>query len=159
MVVDITARLLHLVFAGIWAGAVVYVAVAVLPLARDGAFNTTHPLEVLSAKVTTISRVSAFVLLVTGGHLAGVLYTFDGDGGPSLFTTTQGQLVILMVVLWLALAALVEIGASRLESGLNGKKLREPAQRSLPFFQAAAVMAVILLLIGGLLTTGGIHAI
>ncbi len=158
MVVDTLSRLLHLVFAGLWAGSVVYVALAVLPLARDGAFNTTKPLEVLSSRLTTLSRVSALVLFLTGSHLAAAIYTVDGDGGPGLFTSLEGQLVIVMIVLWVALAGLVEIGAKRFESGLNGKKLREPAHQALPFFRAAAVVAVLLLVIGGLITSGGLHA-
>ncbi|MFP8890913.1 copper resistance protein CopD [Natrialbaceae archaeon A-CW2] len=157
MPVDAVSRIVHLVFAAVWAGSVFYVAFVVLPLARDGAFNTTKPLEVLSSKLTMLSRVSAVVLLVTGGHLAGVLYSFDGEGGPSLFSSTNGQLVIFMLVLWVALAALVEIGAKRFESGLNGKKLREPAQNALPMFRAAAVIGILLLIVGGLITTGFVH--
>ncbi|WP_252700002.1 copper resistance protein CopD [Natronosalvus vescus] len=157
MPIDIASRLAHLVFAAVWAGSVFYVAFVILPLARDGAFNTTKPLETISTKLTTISRVSALVLLLTGGHLAGTGYSFDGDGAPGLFTSANGQLVALMVVLWLALAALVEIGAKRFESGLNGKKLREPAHRALPLFRAAAVVAVLLLVVGGIITTGAVH--
>ncbi|RQH03324.1 CopD family protein [Natrarchaeobius oligotrophus] len=138
----------HLVFAAIWAGSVFYVAFVVLPLARDGAFNTTKPLEVISGKLTTISRVSALVLLLTGGHLAGTRYTSE-----SLIETTNGQLVLVMVALWLLLAALVEIGSKRLESGLNGKKLREPAADALGLYRTAAVVAVSLLVVAGAITT------
>ncbi|MFC4247257.1 copper resistance protein CopD [Natribaculum luteum] len=153
MVDIVVARITHLVFAAIWAGSVFYVALVVLPLARDGVFNSTKPLEVVSSKLTTISRVSAAVLFLTGGHLAGRLYTIGGEG-QGLFTSINGQLVLLMVVLWLALAGLVEIGAKRFESGLNGKKLREPARDALPVFRVAAVVAVGLLVVGGLITTG-----
>ncbi|QSX00257.1 copper resistance protein CopD [Haloterrigena alkaliphila] len=142
------AQTVHLIFAGIWAGSVFYVAFVVLPLARDGAFNTTKPLEAISGKLTTISRVSALLLLLSGGHLAGSRYTADG-----LFGTTDGHLVLGMVALWAILAALVEIGAKRLEAGLNGKKLREPAGDALPLYRAAAVVAVALLVVGGALTS------
>ena len=153
--VDIVAsRIAHLLFAAVWAGSVFYVAFVVLPLARDGAFNSTKPLEVISGKLTTISRVSSLVLFISGSHLAGRLYTVGG-GGPDLFGSINGQLVLLMVVLWLVLTALVEIGAKRLESGLNGKKLREPAHDALPLFQAAAVAAIALLVVAGLITSGG----
>lgn len=151
MVDIVISRTLHLVFAAIWAGSVFYVALVVLPLARDGAFNTTKPLEVLSKKLTTISRISAVLLLLSGGHLAGTGYTFDGTG-QGLFTTTNGQLVIFMVVLWLALAGLVEVGAKRFESGLNGKKIREPANNVLPLFRAAAAVAVLLMITAGLIS-------
>lgn len=151
--IDAAMRIIHLAFAAVWAGSVVYVALVVLPLARDGAFNTTKPLETLSGKLTTISRLSAVVLLVTGGHLAGTGYTI-GENGQGLFTSINGQLVLLMVVLWLALAALVEIGAKRFESGLNGKKIREPARSALPLYRAGAVVAVALFVVAGLITTG-----
>ncbi len=159
MVVDATSRILHLVFASVWAGTVVYVALVIVPLARDGAFNATKPLAGMTAKLTTISRVSALVLLLTGGHLAGTGYSIGGGTGPDLFRSLNGQLVLLMVVLWLVLAALVEIGAKRLESGLADKKLREPAHETLTLFRAAAVVAIALLVVAGLITTGVLHTL
>ncbi|RQG91071.1 copper resistance protein CopD [Natrarchaeobius chitinivorans] len=148
MVDTFLAQTAHLVFAAIWAGSVFYVAFVVLPLARDGAFNTTKPLEVISGKLTTISRVSAVVLLLTGGHLAGTRYTAE-----SLVNSINGQLVLAMVALWLVLAALVEIGAKRFEAGLNGKKLREPAANVLGLYRTAALVAVALLVVAGAITT------
>ncbi|WP_440763460.1 CopD family protein [Natronorubrum sp. DTA7] len=148
MVDTFLAQTVHLVFAALWAGSVCFVALVVLPLARDGAFNTTKPLEVISGKLTTITRVSALLLLLSGGHLAGTRYTSE-----RLFETTNGQLVLLMVVLWAVLAALVEIGAKRLEAGLNGKKLREPANKALPMYRAAAVVSIALLVVGGMIST------
>ncbi|AGB38079.1 hypothetical protein [Natronococcus occultus] len=148
MVDTFLAQATHLVFAALWAGSVFYVAFVVLPLARDGAFNSTKPLESISGKLTLLSRVSAVALLLSGGHLAGTGYTAEG-----LFNTINGQLVLAMVVLWLVLAALVEIGAKRFESGLNGKKLREPAADALPLFRAGAVVALLLLVVGAAITT------
>lgn len=148
MVDTFLAQAAHLVFAALWAGSVFYVAFVVLPLARDGAFNSTKPLEAISGKLTLISRVSALALLLSGGHLAGTGYTAEG-----LFNTINGQLVLAMVALWLVLAALVEIGAKRFESGLNGKKLREPAADALPLFRAGAVVALLLLVVGAAITT------
>ena len=148
MVDEFLAQTVHLIFAGIWAGSVFYVAFVVLPLARDGAFNTTKPLEAISGKLTTISRVSALVLLLSGGHLAGQRYT-----SKTLFESTNGHLVLGMVVLWALLAGLVEIGAKRLETGLNGKKLREPAANALPVYRAGAIVAIGLLIVGGAITS------
>ena len=142
------AQTIHLVFAAIWAGSVFYVAFVVLPLARDGAFNTTKPLEGISGKLTMLSRTSALVLLLSGGHLAGQRYTSE-----TLFESANGRLVLAMVALWLAFAALVEIGAKRLETGLNGKKLRVPAADALPLYRAAAVVGLALLVVGGAITT------
>ena len=149
MVDSFVAQTTHLIFAAIWAGSVFYVAFVVLPLARDGAFNSTKPLEGIVGNLTTISRLSSVVLLLSGGHLAGTRYTAEG-----LFGTINGQLVLVMVALWLALAALVEIGGKRLESGLNGKKLREPASNTLGLYRLAAVVAVALLVVSGAITSG-----
>ncbi len=148
MVDTFIAQTAHLLFAAIWAGSVFYVAFVVLPLARDGAFNTTAPLEQISGTLTTISRVSSVVLLVTGGHLAGTRYTAD-----SLVSTTNGQLVIVMLILWLAFAGLVEVGAKRFQRGLKGKKLREPARDALPIYRAAAIAGIALLVVAGAITT------
>ncbi len=153
MVDTAVARIVHLIFSAVWAGSVCYVAFVVLPLARDGAFTTTEPLAVLSGKLTTITRVSAVVLLLTGGHLAGRGYSIGGGTRPDLFWSTNGQLVLLMVVLWLVLAALVEIGSKRFERGLEAKKLREPAASVLPLYRAAAVVSIGLLVVAGLITT------
>ena len=153
-IVSAVFQIAHLVFAAIWAGSVFYVALVVLPLARDGTFNSTKPLEGISSKLTTISRVSAVVLFVTGGHMAGTRYTIGDNGGADLFASTNGQLVLVMLALWLVMAALVEVGAKRLESGLTGKKLREPARDALPLFRAAAVAGVVLFVVAGLITTG-----
>ncbi len=147
MVDELVARTTHLVFAALWAGSVCFVAAVVLPLARDGAFNTTRPLEVISGKLTTISRVSSLVLFLSGGHMAGTGYTAEG-----LFGSTNGRLVLAMVALWLVLTALVEIGAKRLDAGLTGKKIREPARDALPVFRGAALVAIGLLVVAGLLS-------
>ena len=148
MVDTAVARIIHLIFAAIWAGSVCYVAFVVLPLARDGAFTTTEPLTALSGKLTTISRVSALVLLLTGGHLAGTRYTAD-----SLVGTINGQLVLVMVALWLVFAGLVEVGARRFEGGLHAKKLREPAAKALPYYRAAAIVGLALLVVSGAITS------
>lgn len=156
MVDTVVARIAHLVFAAVWAGSVVYVALVVLPLARDGAFDTTRPLEALAGKLTTISRVSAVVLLLSGGHLAANAYSVGGGSRPALFGSTNGRLVVAMVVLWLALTALVEIGGKRLQAGLDARKLRGPARDALPVYRAATAVAVGLLLVGGAITTNAV---
>ncbi|WP_408956905.1 copper resistance protein CopD [Natrinema sp. 74] len=147
MVDALVARTTHLVFAALWAGSVCFVAAVVLPLARDGAFNTTRPLEVISGRLTTISRVSSLVLFLSGSYLAGTIYTAE-----KLFGSTSGRLVLAMVALWLVLTGLVEIGAKRFETGLTGKKIREPAREALPVFRAAALVAIGLLVVAGLLS-------
>lgn len=131
------SMLLHLVFAGFWTGGVLFVATGIIPIGgRDGVGPAA--LAAITTRLTTVSRVSAVIMLVTGGHIAAERYTAE-----SLTGTTAGHAVLAMVVLWLALAALVEIGASRVndETGTQA-------------FYAAGVVAVLLLLDAGLLLTG-----
>lgn len=141
------ARMTHLLVGAIWAGTVCYAALAVVPTARDGVFTTTDPLESLLGTVKRISRASALLLLLTGGHLAGRIYTSE-----TLVSTTNGRLVLLMTLLWLTLIALVEIATNRFETGLDAKKLREPARESLGLFRAAAVVSLALLVVAGAIT-------
>lgn len=147
MIDVVVARILHLLVGAVWAGTVCYAALAIVPTARDGVFTTTDPLESLLGTVTLISRASALVLLLTGGHLAGRIYTSD-----TLVSTTDGRLVLLMTLLWLTLIALVEIATKRFETGLDAKKLREPARDSLAIFRAAAVVSLALLVVAGAIT-------
>lgn len=139
---------LHLLFAGLWAGSVLFVTYGVLPSARAGDINAA-PLNAIAGKLTTVSRVSAVVLLLTGGHLAGTRYTAE-----TLTGTTTGYLVVAMVLLWLVLMGLVEAGTSRLTDGTSRKKVRAPAEEAAPLLQGAAVVALLLLLDAGLLASG-----
>jgi hypothetical protein len=56
-----------------------------------------------------------------------------------------------MVVLWLVLTGLIEVGSGRLADGLDERKVREPARSATPLFTAATVAAIALLAIGGVL--------
>jgi len=132
----------HLLFAGAWTGSVVFVTWAVLPTARAGDVQA-RPLSSMVDRLVNLSRLSAVVMLVSGGVLAGEL-------GGGLTSTTEGWLVVAMVVLWLALTALVEVGASRLADGLDGDDVRSAAQRTTTLFQAAGVVALLLLVDAGL---------
>ena len=152
MVDVLLVRIVHLVFAGVWAGAVVFAALVVVPLARDGAFAASRPIRRLSSRLVWISRLSAVVLLLTGGHLAAADYTAE-----SLTGTLEGQLVLVMTGLWVVLIGLVEAGTSRLDRGLEAGRRREPAAAVEPLFWAAAGVAVGLLVVAGLLT-GGVGA-
>jgi hypothetical protein len=136
----------HSLFAGLWTGSVLFVTLAILPLARDGELNAS-PLETIASKLTTVSRVSAFVLFATGSHMAAVRHT-----GDSLTGTQGGYLVITMIVLWLALMALVEIGTGRLTDGTERDKVREPARNAWRFFVVASLAATGLLVTAGLLS-------
>ncbi|MFC7138352.1 CopD family protein [Halosimplex aquaticum] len=145
---DFAMYVLHLLFAGVWAGSVIFVTVAVWPTARDGTANA-KPLRFVVERLRWISRVSALVLFASGGHMAGQHYNVARLTGQP-----RGHLVLTMVALWLALAALVEIGSSKLADGFDQKKVRQPARDAKPFFLAASVVAALLLVVGGLLAGG-----
>lgn len=140
----------HLLFAAVWVGAVLFVTFGVLPLARDGTINA-EPLDRLGGRLTTVSRLSALALLLTGGHMAASTYP-----DSALLETTNGNLVLVMVALWLVLAGLVEVGTSRLRAGASQKKVRTPASDATPFYYAASVVGLLLVVDAGLITTGAL---
>lgn len=143
----------HQVFAALWVGGVVFVALAVLPLARD-ADVAPEPLEVVIDRLVTLSRLSAVILLLTGLY---VLYTAILGGTLALdplLESGRGHLVLTMLLLWLGLMATIEIGSSRLRDGLAANKLREPAREALPWYRAAAAIAVLVSGVAGLLSAG-----
>ncbi|WP_246982305.1 transporter [Halorientalis marina] len=135
----------HMLFAGVWTGSVLFMTYGILPVARAGDIDT-DPFADITSRLLTLSRASALVLFLTGGHLAGVLYTVE-----SLTGSTRGYLVIAMIVLWLSLAGLVEVGTSRISDGLRERKVRTPAEKGRPFFLAGSVAALGLLVVAGLL--------
>jgi hypothetical protein len=136
---------LHTVFAAVVTGSVLYVALFVNPAAVSGDIGNDAFSKVTSG-LTTVTRASAVVLLLTGGHQAGTLYTVE-----TLLGTGRGHLVLTMLVLWLAMTGLVEVAGSKLRDGLEADKLREPARNARPFLRGAAVLAVLLLVDAGLL--------
>jgi len=135
----------HTAGAAVWAGSVLFVVLAVLPLAMDGdlppeAFGSTV------SKLRWVTRIAALATFLTGGHLAGTLYTAERLTG-----TTSGYLVLAMLALWLGLAAVVEVGSARALRGTAEGKIREPARDARPFYLLAGLLAVGLLLVAGVL--------
>ena len=147
MVVNTAMYTIHGAFAALWAGSVLFVALAVLPLARDGDLTPAAFGSVVN-KLRWVTRISALLLLVTGGHLAGVLYTAE-----TLTGTGNGHLVLTMLALWLGLAAVIEIGSAKAQRGVDAEKIREPARDARPFYLLGVVFAVGLLVVAGLLGT------
>ena len=147
MVLDTVVYTVHTAFAALWAGSVLFVAAAVLPLAMDGDVSPEVFGSVV-ARLQWVTRLSALLLFVTGGHLAGTLYTVG-----SLTGTTRGWLVLAMLTLWLLLAAVVEVGSVRARRGVDERKIRQPARDARPFYLAGAVLAAALLVVAGLLGT------
>lgn len=142
----------HLLFAALWTGSVLFAAYVVLPLARDGQL-TVDPLRTVAGKMKTISRTSAAVLFLSGGHMAGAAagYTVESITG-----TSRGHLLITMILLWFVLAGLVEVGTGKLTDGTGKDKVREPAHDATRFFQGASLVAVLLLANAGVLIASGL---
>lgn len=136
-IVTTGSLVVHLLFGALWTGSVWFVVVGILPLAgRDG----VGPAAVagITTRLTTVSRVSAVVVLVTGLHLATTAYTL-GD----LIGTLAGNAVVVMAVLWVVLTGLVEVGASRVDEHRGPQLL----------YAAGGVAVVVLLDAGVLLAT------
>ena len=144
-IVDAIAYTTHVLFAGLWTGSVIFVTWAVLPLGLRGDLGLPV-LEHVTGRLTLVSRASALVLFLTGGHMAAQAYTVE-----SLTGSPRGHLVLTMLALWFVLAALVEVAAARLRSGIDEKKIRTPARKARPLLLAASVVALLLLLDAGLL--------
>lgn len=136
---------LHLLVGALWTGSVLFAAAAVLPTARAGEVRP-EPLAAVFGRLITLSRVSALVMLLTGGHMAAQLYTFE-----TLTGAARGYLVLGMTLLWLVMAGLVEVGNSRMTDGLDAKKVRSPARDAGRFYRGAGVVALLLLVDAGLL--------
>lgn len=137
----------HVGFAVLWTGSVLFVAVAVLPPALRGDIDG-DALGSIVGRLRWITRIAALAFLASGGHMAGTLYTFE-----SLTGTGRGHLVLTMIALWFLITGLVEAGSGRLADGLDAGKLREPARDAKPFFYGAAGLSVALLVTAGLLAS------
>lgn len=147
--IEAAVRTVHLVFAAAWVGGVLFLTVGVLPLAREAEIEPA-PVEAMTGRLVWISRTSAVVLLVTGGHLAASGYAVE-----SLTGTTAGRLVLAMVGLWLLLTAVVEAAASRMRARLREDYLREPARTYLPWFRVASLVGLLLLVDAGAIAAVG----
>jgi hypothetical protein len=146
MAIDVTIGfVIHMLFAAIWTGAIIFMTYGVIPVARAGNIDI-DPFADITSRLLTLSRLSALVLFLTGGHLAGQLYTIE-----QLTGSTNGHLVLGMLALWFVMAGLVEVGTKKISAGLRERKVRTPAEQGRPFFLGASVVALGLLLIAGLL--------
>ena len=143
-----TMVFLHNLFAMLWVGSVLFFTYAVLPSAREGSLGR-DPLETLLDGLTTVTRVSALLLLLSGLLMGLNLYTVD-----RLLATTSGWLVIGKVVLWIALAGIIEAGAGKLRSDLDGGTLHTAVENTTSLFYVASGIAILSALSVALLSTG-----
>lgn len=130
--IDTVMGTVHLVAGGVLTGSVVYFAWAIARV--DATVVGSEAVGQLASSLTFVSRICAGLLLVSGGYMAAVL--------GSALRGTSGMLVGVMILLWLVVTALVEIGNSRLA---NGASLRDVRQ----FYVVAAVAALLLLVNAG----------
>lgn len=131
----------HVLVGAVWVGALAFTVGGVLPLARAGRLNA-DPLGTIAGRLRTLTRLSAVLLVVTGGHL---LVT-EGYLGEKLVASGDGHLVIAMVALWLVATGLTEAGLARLIDGAGADKVRAPARRATRLLQAAGVCGGLVLL-------------
>lgn len=134
----------HLVFAAVWAGSVVFVAWGVLPAVANGSISAGS-LKSISRRLVLLSRVSAVVLLVSGGLMA-------SRYGDAIASTTPGYLVLAMTVLWLLLIGFVELAGRTLFEALDDGEVRDAVGASRGRFRTAGVVALLLLVDAGLLS-------
>jgi len=145
---ETVAYAFHLTFAALWTGAVIFTTYAVLPLGQSGDASP-GVLSRIAGKLSLVNRSSSLLMLLSGGYLWTALdYTsrFPDD--------TESHLVLTMVVLWLVLTGLVEVGVSRLKDAGDSGKVRTPANNARPFLLGASVVAVLLLLDAAALVGG-----
>lgn len=148
--IDTAMVAIHLVFGAIWIGAVSFVTLAILPLARDGDLDRAA-FEGSLGWLVRISRIGALLMLISGSHLMGTGGYFDTD---YLFGEPRGLAVLAMVVLWLGLIVVIEVSTKRMRSGLDAGLLRDPANDGMTWFYLATLIGVALFVIGAMLTTG-----
>ncbi|RLM71297.1 transporter [Halorubrum sp. Atlit-8R] len=137
----------HVGFAVLWVGSVLFVTLAVLPPALRGEIGTTA-LGSVAGRLRWITRISAVAFVLSGGHMAGTLYTFEALTG-----TPRGHLVLTMLGLWFVGTGLVEVAGSKLADGLDADKLREPAREAKPFLYGASAVSLGLIVTAGLLAS------
>jgi len=140
---------LHLLFAGLWTGSVLFFTYALLPLARSGAVSTAV-LDSATGKLTTVSRTSAVLQLLTGAYAASPM----GVGTAGYWSSTDGTLVVAMIVLWLLLAVFTEFAASRLRGGLDDGAVDAAAASAGSYLYAASAVAILLLVDAGVIAGG-----
>lgn len=135
----------HTLFAALWTGGTLLVAGAVIPAARKNLLDE-RALSLITRRFSYLTIASVLLLLFSGGHLAGNLYTAE-----SLTSTMQGNLVLTMVALWFVLAVVLFFGFRRLTGSSSEKSAVAPATQARPWFLGASIISIALLVVAGLL--------
>lgn len=135
--------ILHVLIAGVWAGWTVFMAVLVVPAARDGRLGA-DALSWLTGRFTRFSKIAPIVMLLTGGYMASQRAIAEAP-----LNSLQGQLVVTMIVLWLVLSGLSNVASRRLLAGVESSGVESAARSTAMIFDVAGGVALVLLLVGG----------
>lgn len=142
--VDIV-MIIHTICAALWTGGTLLVAGAIVPAANDGVLGK-KALTLIARRFSYLTIVSILLLLFSGGHLAGTLYTAE-----TLQSTGRGQFVLTMVGLWFVLAVVLYIGFRRLTDIPSERSAATAATEARPWFLGASAVSIALLVVAGLL--------
>jgi putative copper export protein len=137
---------IHLLFAGLWTGATVFFAWRVRPLVADGDIDV-HSAMAMGSGLRWLTRISAVVFVVTGGHMAATRY-----GDEALLSTPRGHVVVTMLVLWLVVTGLLEMALGTMKTELGEGRVRTAGREVRTPFLAASVLLSVVLLLGGYLS-------
>lgn len=144
-IIDTAFNTLHLLYGGLWTGAVVFFAWQIRPLIAEGTLGV-EPAERIVSGLRWLTRGGALVFVVTGGHMAAQSYT-----STTLFGSPRGHTVLGMLACWLIVTGLVEMGAGKMLGELDAGRLRTAGKDTRLPFLAAGVLSLVLLLLGGYL--------
>ncbi|ADQ67169.1 hypothetical protein C499_05418 [Halogeometricum borinquense DSM 11551] len=136
---------IHTVFAALWTGGTLVVAGAVIPAARSESLSRDG-LTFIARRFWYLTVASTLLLLFSGGHLAGTIYTAE-----TLQTMGRGNLVLAMVGLWLVLAIVLFFGYRQLTNSLSEKSAVAAATKARPWFLGASAVSIALLVVAGVL--------
>ena len=144
-IIDTAFSMLHVLFAGIWAGTTVFYAWRIHPLLVDGDLGVTSAMSITTG-LRWLTRIGAVVFVVTGGHMAGTGYQ-DGR----LFSDPMGHAVLGMLALWLVVTGLLEVSIGKIQDALGEGKIQTAGREAQTLVRVAATFSVVLLLLGGYL--------
>lgn len=136
-------RMVHQVIAGVWVGATVFMAVLFIPIVRndhisaDGVIWTTNWFG-------RFSKFAPILMVLTGLYMLSQRYATE-----ALFASVHGVLIVTMILLWIVLSALTNVGSHRLSSRSGTGDVATAAGDVSLIFYGAGVVSLALLCIGG----------
>lgn len=136
-ILETIIRTTHVFAGGLLAGSVVFFTWATLQNASTSGLDPAG-IAGLADQLTNVSRFCAVLLLISGGYMA---MTANFGANP-----TYDGLLGLMILLWLVVTALVEVGNSKLQDGAGVDAVRT-------HYLVAALSGALLLVDAGLVAS------